>query len=141
MEGDGKLAPDLSARLTPAAGRRFGVVVGGVFLGFGLLARLRGHDVSPIVLWSLGGALVLGGLLVPAHLGGVYRAWMGLARVLSKVTTPIVMGVLYFILLTPMGLIRRAAGKNALVRRSKNGSFWVPREAGGRPPDHMERQF
>jgi hypothetical protein len=64
---------------------------------------------------------------------------MGFALVLSKITTPIFMGVVYFIVLTPVGLFRRMLGKNSLVR-PQGGSFWVDRPAGTRRGD-IKRQF
>src|SRR5688572_25382601 len=105
-----------SSSTEPGAGRRFGLLVGGVFLVFGGLSWWRGHNSVPYALWALGGVLVLGGALFPGSMGPLYRAWMGLARVLSKVTTPIFMGIVYFLVLGPIGLIRRVFGKNSLVR-------------------------
>ena len=114
-------------------------MVGGVFLLIGGISRWRGHDTAPFILWSLGGALVLGGAIAPTLLGPVYRAWMGLALVLSKVTTPIFMGVVYFVVLAPVGLVRRLLGKNSLVR-ARGDSFWVSRPEPGRRGD-LNRQF
>lgn len=130
----------IPARLTPAEGRRFGLLVGGVFLLLGGISRWRGHQVAPDVLWTLGAALVLGGLLIPGHLGPVYRRWMGLALMLSKVTTPIFMGLIYFGLFTPMGLFRRLSGKNSLVRGDA-GTFWVQRNAGPGRRSDLSRQY
>lgn len=127
------------ARLTTKEGRKFGLLVGGAFLVFGGISRWRGHETVPYVLWSLGGLLFLGGLLIPGMLGPVYRAWMGLATVLSKITTPIFMGVVYFIVLTPVGLFRRMLGKNSLVR-PQGDSFWIDRAPGSRRGD-IKRQF
>jgi hypothetical protein len=95
--------------------------------------------VAPVVFWAIGGLLVAGGLLLPGAMGPVYRAWMGLALALSKVTTPLVMGLIYFGLFSPMGLIRRLFGHDALVRRPGT-SFWISRSAGGRRSD-LRRQF
>ena len=130
----------IPARLTPAEGRRFGLLVGGVFLLLGGISRWRGHQVAPAVLWTLGGTLVLGGLLVPGHLGPVYRRWMGLALLISKVTTPIFMGLIYFVLFTPMGFIRRLLRKNALVRPAAD-TFWLSRDPGPSRRSDLSRQY
>jgi hypothetical protein len=63
---------------------------------------------------------------------------MALARVISKVTTPIVMSIIYFGILTPVGLVRRMAGANALVRPRSGDSYWISRET---KSGSMERQF
>jgi Saxitoxin biosynthesis operon protein SxtJ len=115
-------------------------VVGIAFLGLGAISYWRGHSVVPTVFWVIGGALVGGGLLLPGTLGPVYRAWMRFGLALSKVTTPLVMGVIYFGLFTPMGLLRRAFGRDALVRRS-SASFWISRSALPARRSDLRRQF
>jgi hypothetical protein len=67
------------------------------------------------------------------------RAWMGLASAISKVTTPIFMGIVFFVIITPMGLLMRWFGRRALVHREQNGGFWAAPVSGGR--SDMERQF
>ena len=128
------------ARLSPAEGRRFGLVVGGAFLVFGGISHWRGHTIAPLVLWSLGGVLVVGGLLVPGLLGPVHRAWMGLAHALSKITTPIFMGLVYYVVLAPVGLLRRLFGHDALVRPA-GSTFWVARDEGPARRSDLQRQF
>lgn len=133
------MAQGIPARLSRAELRRFGLVVG---TGFGLIGGLfwlKHHGTPAIVAWGVGGVLLLGGIAVPDLLGPIYRAWMGLAKVLSKFTTPIVMGVIYFVVLTPVGLIARAFGHRPL-RRARGASFWIDRPAGSRQGD-MSRQF
>ena len=87
----------------------------------------------------VGGLLVLAGLLVPGRLGPVYRAWMAGATAMSKVTTPIFMGVVYFLVLTPIGLVKQISTGRAL-RRVGAPSYWVHRPEGARRGD-LERQF
>jgi len=139
MEGDRRLAKAIPARLTPAELRRFGLLVGGVFLLLGGLSYWRGRHIAPVVLGVLGGCLVLPGLLAPAVLAPVYRAWMGLAHVISKVTTPIVMGGVYYLVMTPMGLLARAFGHRPLEQRG-GSTYWITRAAEDRKSD-MNRQF
>ena len=127
----------VQARLSAAEGRRFGLVVGAAFLLFGALSWWRGHQVAPIVLWTLGVLLVAGGLLVPGSMGPVYHRWMALGHALSRVTTPIIMGIIYYGLFTPIGVARRLAGKNPLAHRSGE-TDWVTRE---RTRSDLERQF
>ena len=95
----------------------------------------------PGVLAALGLALVAGGLIVPTSLGPVERAWMRLAHAISKVTTPIVMGVMYLLVLTPVGIVRRAVGGNPLAHPEVSASFWHSRPEGARRSNSMKRQF
>lgn len=136
------MAERVPARLTPAEGRKFGLTVG---VAFGVLAALswwRGHLVPPIVLGALGAALVFAGLALPARLGPVQRVWMAMAHAISKVTTPIFMGLVYFGVMTPTGLAMRALGKDPLTHsENAEGGFWVPRAQGERRSRSLERQF
>lgn len=130
----------IPARLSAAEGRKFGVTVGLAFLALaGLLYFWRHKETAGAIIGGLGGLLVLAGLVLPAHLGPVFRAWMGFAHLLSKVTTPIFMGIVFFGVILPIGLLRRLFGKRSLVHQAQNGSFWMPPVSGGR--SDIERQF
>ena len=135
------MAAGVSAGLTPSQGRRFGTTVGGAFLVLAAVAWWRGHQYTTSVLAGLGAALTLAGLVVPTRLGPVERAWMRLARAISSVTTPIVMGVLYLAVLTPVGWLRRTLGGNPLVHREQGASFWRARPAGTARSGNLKRQF
>jgi Saxitoxin biosynthesis operon protein SxtJ len=125
---------------TARDGRRFGVQVGLAVLALAGVARWRGHPTTAAVLGTVGALLLVGGVLAPARLGPVYRAWMGLAAALSKVTTPLFMGLVYFVVLTPLGLVLRAVGHRPLADGRGAASTWVPRRAPARP-EGMEHQF
>ena len=140
MEGERELAAGVSARLTPAEGRRFGLLVGGVFLALGFLLWRRSHVTVALVVLVLGACLVAGGLLAPGRLGPVYRGWMALALVISKVTTPVFMGVIFFLVLTPAGLLARLVGHRPLKPARDAGTYWHSRPAGARRGD-LNHQF
>jgi hypothetical protein len=140
MEGDGRLAERIPARLTPEEGRKFGVTVGLAFAVLAAISLWRGHDTAPLVLGVLGGALVLAGIAIPGHLGPVYRGWMRFALLISKVTTPIFMGLIYFLVLTPTSIVMRLLGHNPLVRKNVDDSYWITRGP-ARESSSMSRQF
>ena len=135
------MAEGIPARLTRAAGRRFGLTVGGAFLVLAALVWWRGHASVAVGFGVLGALLVLAGLVVPTHLGPVERAWMRLAHAISKVTTPIVMGAIYLLVLLPVGILRRKLGGNPLVHEQRDGGFWRARPAHARRSLDMRRQF
>ena len=134
------MAAGVPARLTAAEGRRFGLTVGSAFLVFAAIAWWRDHPTATSVLGSLGAALALAGLLIPTHLGPVERAWMKLAHLISKVTTPIVMGAMYLLVLTPVGLLRRTFGGNPMVHPEHDASDWQSRPE-GRRAGNLTRQY
>jgi hypothetical protein len=128
-------------RLTAAKGRSFGLTVGGVFVAIAAVLWWRGHLRTCAVLGTLGTLLILGGLLVPTRMGPVERAWMGLAVLISKVTNPLVMGIIYFVVMLPVGLLRRAFGGNPMVHRESGGTYWKTRPEGARRTGSLKRQF
>ena len=74
-------------------------------------------DLSwPVWPWALAGVLVLFGVIVPGSLKQVYYLWMRFGLLLNKVTSPIILGVLFFGIILPFGLVRRL-GKDPLNKR------------------------
>jgi hypothetical protein len=133
------MAERVPARLTAAHGRRFGLTVGTAFLVLAAIMWWRGHEILRLVFAVPGVALWAGGLLAPTALGPVERGWMALAHAISKVTTPIVMAVMYAGVLTPIGFLRRSFGGNPMVHPASDYGFWKHRAAGR--SSSMRRQF
>lgn len=127
--------------MSPAEGRKFAFPVGTAFLVLAGIVWWRGHHSVATAFAGVGGGLLVAGLLVPGKLGPVYRGWMRFALLISKVTTPIVMGITYFLVIAPTGIVMRLLGKNPIVRKPQDGSFWVPRPDGGKRKSDLQRQF
>jgi DMSO reductase anchor subunit len=135
------LAGPVRARLTAREGRRFGLTVGLAFLALAGVLVWRQHETAAVVCGALGALLALGALIAPTRLGPVERAWMALALLISRVTTPIFMGIVYFLVLTPMALAMRMAGKNPLRHRAAEGGYWVRRATSGEGRGDMTKKF
>ncbi|HEU5040250.1 MAG TPA: SxtJ family membrane protein [Gemmatimonadales bacterium] len=135
------MAHDIPAGLTAAEGRRFGLQVGVAFLVLGGVAWWRGHPLASGLLLALGGVLVVAGLAAPAGLGPVYRGWMRLAVAISRVTTPLIMGLIYFAVVTPSGLLLRLFGHRPLKRARGAASYWMSRTDAAQQRGDMHRQF
>lgn len=134
------MATRVPAGLTAAEGRRFGLTVGAAFLVLTAFLVWRSHLKTAAALGAIGTVLVVAGLAVPTRLGPVERGWMKFAHLISKVTTPIVMGVMYLLVLTPFGLLRRLFGGNPLEHAVDAGGYWKKRPA-GRGRSNLTRQF
>jgi saxitoxin biosynthesis operon SxtJ-like protein len=128
-------------RLSPAEGRRFGLTLGAAFSVLGGLLWWRGRESATVAALGLACVLLLAGLVVPSRLGPVRRAWLGLGAALSRFTTPLFMGVIYFGVIAPIGLLLRARGQNPLTRSRGTATCWVPRSAAARSRRDMARQF
>ena len=130
----------ISTRLTPAEGRKFAFPVGIAFLVLSGVVLWRQHLMFVYLFASLGGLLLVAGALIPSKLGPVYRGWMRFALILSRITTPIFMGIVFFLVITPIGLIMRFLGRNPVRREEIDGPFWVNRAPDQRRSD-ISRQF
>jgi hypothetical protein len=120
------------ARLSAREGRKFAFTVGGAFLALAALAWWRQRVLPSEIFGVLGGLFVVAGVVAPSQLGPVNRAWMGLDHAISKVTTPVFMAVVYFVVVTPIGLLMRLVGRRPLVHAEQGGGFWKAPPSGGR---------
>jgi hypothetical protein len=130
-----------STEFTASDGRRFAFPVGTAFLLLSGLLFWREKTTAFEVTAGLGVVLYVLGATIPGKLGPVYHGWMRLALLISKVTTPIFMGITYFVVLAPVGVLMRLMGKDPMVRKEAGGSFWVTRAAGEKRRSSLQRQF
>ena len=124
--------------------RSFGLTVGGILL---LIAAWRSWPDGPgaidTVLFAIALGLIGFGLLRPAPLAPLNRAWMRLGVLLSKVVSPVVLFLVYATTVVPIGLIRRALGHDPLSLKfdPKADSYWIRKEPPGPAPETMTNQF
>ncbi len=91
--------------------RNFGLLVGGVFLSiFGLLLPYFKHGTWNVTFITIGSMLILLGCLAPKSLHYPNRLWMQIGERLGFVNTRIILGIIYFAVFTPVGIIRRVLG-------------------------------
>jgi Saxitoxin biosynthesis operon protein SxtJ len=121
--------------------RSFGLIVGGIFGVIGLWPLVM-HGGDPRW-WSVVVAAVLlaTGAVYPKALLCVYKVWMALGHVLGWVNTRIILGLIFYGVVTPIGLIRRWLGKDAMGKEFRPDllSYRIPRTP--RPPSHLKRQY
>lgn len=123
------------------AEREFGLIVGGIFVLLSLWWLYRGKfAMAAYILSAAGSALVLCGLVFPRLLTVPRRIWMKLAEGMSFVSSRIILGIVFFLVLTPIGLVKRAMGWDPLQRRSgPRDTFWQPYPA--RDRRHYEKMY
>jgi hypothetical protein len=110
--------------------RNFGFVFTAVFLFFGLWPLRHARPIRPWCL-ALSAALLLVTLFRPSLLHLPNRAWTGLGLSLGKVVNPIVIGLLFYLVFTPIALALRWMGKDLLhLRRNPAAkTYWLTRDA------------
>jgi hypothetical protein len=125
------------------ADRKFGIVVGGLFalLG-GLLFFWRHRTGWGVALGVPGTVLVLLGIAAPQLLSGPHRAWLAFAKVLGRINAFVFLSIVFFLILTPLGLVLRLFGRDELRRRgAAPPSMWTPYPERNGDPRHFERIF
>jgi hypothetical protein len=122
--------------------REFGLVTGAIVAGlFGVFFPWVLERAFPIWPWVVLGVLGAWALIAPQSLRPVYHGWMRVGLLLSKVTTPIVMGAIFLLIVMPVGLLMKALKRDAL-HRSFDRSAASYRIASEHPPkDNLERPF
>ncbi len=122
--------------------RSFGIVFAVVFTVIGLWPLAGGGDVR---LWALGvgSAFALAALVAPASLKPFNRLWFRFGLLLHRVVNPLVMGLLFFVTITPMAWGLRLLGKDPLKRRfdPNVATYWIERRPPGPEPKSMKYQF
>lgn len=97
---------------------------------------------APNPYWLTGAfAWLLAALVCPRLLAPLYKAWMTFGHGLGWINARIILGLVFFVMVTPIGLVMRLAGKDLLrMRTRKSASYWVER---GQPldPQSLRNQF
>ena len=123
--------------------RKFGFTVGIVLCGLDGILWWRGREAHPYLLIA-GGLLILGAAGSPVLLRPLHRVWMDLAILMGGVMTRLLLGILFFAVITPIGLLIRLSGKDMLSLRldRRARSYWVPVSAEEQSRrERLERQF
>jgi hypothetical protein len=121
--------------------RDFGLLVGGIFGAIGLWPMVWRHQSPRFWAVTLAVVLVLPALVAPSVLKPAYRAWMALAEVLAWINTRIILGLVFFLVVTPIGLVMRLLGRDPMRRQFDRAGESYRIRCVPRPGTHMMRQF
>lgn len=125
-----------------SSNRSFGGVFTVVFAAIGLLPLIRGGEIR---VWALIIAAVFftTALLMPSLLAPLNHLWFKFGMLLHRVVSPLVMGMLFYVVVTPIGLLMRLFGKRPLHLEfeAAERSYWVVRQPPGPAPDTIKNQF
>jgi hypothetical protein len=123
--------------------RQFGLVVGGLLALIGALLYLwKGRAVAGLVLGVPGALLLLFAAAAPGLLAAPHRVWMKFAHVLGTVNGFLFLSILFFLVLTPLGVVLRLFGRDELRRRGPlPATGWEPYPARNRDRAHFEKIF
>ncbi len=131
-----------SGHVEAGSERSFGLVFAAVFLVVAIWPLVGGGTPR---WWALAPAALCAGLglFAPRVLKPLNRAWLAFGHLLNRIVSPLVLGVMFYLVITPTGLLMRALGRDPLrlSRDPEAESYWIERRPPGPSPDSMKNQF
>ncbi len=122
--------------------RDFGLVIGGIFAGlFGLAFPWLLEKPIPVWPWGLAGGLAVWAVVAPSSLRPLYRLWMRFGLLLNRITTPIILGAVFFLMITPAGILMRLAGKDPMARSLDRKAQSYRISSRKVPKENMEKPY
>lgn len=122
--------------------RKSALTVGLVLIALAAWGAYRGRETAVWAFASVGVALLAAGLFIPPAARAFHVVWMRLAHALGWVNSRILLALIYYLVMAPMGLIQRLVGRDALRRRGPaSASYWIPRSSSKQSKEQFERLF
>tara|TARA_A100001037_G_scaffold298100_1_gene321228 strand:- start:555 stop:938 length:384 start_codon:yes stop_codon:yes gene_type:complete len=121
-----------------SSNKSFGIVFFIFFILIALYPLLNGQEIR---LWALiiSAVFLILGLLKSKLLTPLNKLWFRFGMLLGKIISPIIMGFIFFLVVTPIGLIMRLLGKDVLnLKYNKERSYWIEKDG---PKSKMKNQF
>jgi hypothetical protein len=121
--------------------RNFGFVMAGFFALLSALVWWKGGVWYFYLLAAA--AFLVAALATPGLLGPMNRLWFRFGMVLNAIISPLVLGLLFFLVITPVGWLMRLfrARPLHLTFERAEESYWIGRDPPGPPPDSLKNQF
>jgi multisubunit Na+/H+ antiporter MnhG subunit len=122
--------------------REFGFLIGGILVVIAAVLFYYGKD--SYYYFSAGGLLlIIPALVYPKLLLPLHKLWMAFSVVLGYFSTRLILGILFYLVITPMGLAAKLFGKDFLDRKieKEKVSYWVIRGEESNTKEETERQF
>jgi hypothetical protein len=121
--------------------RQFGLFFSVVFALVGFYLLWQGQLLWPLALFFVASLLFFLALVLPKALTPLNRGWLQLGLLLGRIISPLVIGLLFFLLITPVALLTRLFGRDALrLKKQQVDSYWLQRESPD-PADSFKNQF
>ena len=122
--------------------RSFGVTIGIILLLIAGFLFYKDKESFQIFLY-IGGTFIGFGMIIPIILKPIYIAWMTFAVVLGWFMTRLILSLLFYVIITPIGLVLRIFGKDflELKKQAVQGSYWNQRDSNLEKNQNYEKQF
>ena len=122
--------------------RKFGITMGIILAVIGFYLLWKGKNYVEYV-FSLAAAFFILGLVIPSALKSVYKAWIVMSVIMGFIMTRVIMVIIFYMIVTPVGFVASIIGKNFLdMKIDKTAkSYWIVREIVRKEKSDYERQF
>jgi hypothetical protein len=122
--------------------RDFGLLTGGIVaVLFGLLLPWLLDRPWPVWPWITAGVLAAWGLAAPLSMRPLYRGWMRLGLLVGTVMTPLILALLFFLVVTPVGLARRWLAGDPMPKHRDGSAETYRVPSNKRNPEDLNRPF
>ena len=121
--------------------RHFGLLVGAVFTVISLWPLVFRGDSLRLWAVGIGGLLIACGGILPQLLAPIHKGWMWVGHILGWINTRILLSIVYYAMVTPIGLVRRLMGKDTMRQAFAESSTTYRVIRSPRPHSHMKNQF
>lgn len=121
-----------------SSNKNFGIVFFVVFFIIGFYPIFKGNDIR---LWSVSIAIIflVLGIINSSILSPLNKLWFKFGLFLGKIVSPIVMGIIFFLVITPTSLLLKLFGKDILnLKKNKSNSYWIEKKG---PKSIAKNQF
>jgi hypothetical protein len=137
-----RIASPMDKTLALPSNRSFGWTFSGIFLAVGIYGLWR---EGAVLSWLLAAAVVMAAVTVAREdwLTPLNRGWMRLGELMGRVVNPVVLGLIFFGLFTPVGMVMRMWGRDAMARRFQPDlkTYWLERDPPGPADDSYRNMF
>ena len=130
--------PELDRKGLRSFGFTFGAIIAVLF---GLLVPWLFDKAIPVTPWVILAVMVAWGLAAPMTLRPLYTAWMTFGLFMSRITTPIIMGIVFYIVVTPMGFLFRLFASDPLRRDWDAEAETYRNKSEHLPPERLRKPF
>ena len=121
--------------------RSFGITIGIIILIISAVLFYYDNSSHQIIAY-LGGGLIGLGILIPILLKPIYILWMTFAVILGWVMTRVILSLMFYLIITPIGLLTRLLGEDFLALKKLNSdSYWNNRDQSAELNQNYEKQF
>jgi hypothetical protein len=136
------LPPTLSSSVNLPTNQKFGWFFVAVFTAVAAYAYWKEWHTVTLVALIIATLFIATSFFMPQILSPLNRLWYGLGLLLGKIVSPIVLGLIFFVLITPVSLVTRLFGRDELKMKKRNlESYWTDRLPPGPPSDSFKNQY